>query len=113
MILYAVMGDVIMVVTVDFYSILVKQINSGLIGVFQFVVTVAAAFLFGFMGIEVFSSVAFELAVKILLGIICALLVACAELYFLVRTLDFAEAPQERSPIHPTSLPSKKQLKMS
>lgn len=37
-----------------------------------------------------------ELAVKLLLGIIFALIVACAELYFLLRTIDFAEtAPQE------------------
>ena len=69
--------------------------NAGLIGVFQFVVSIAAAFLFGFMGLEAFLGLTFELAVKLLFGIIFALVVGCAELYFLAINLDLSEAPPE------------------
>ena len=68
--------------------------NTGLIAVFQFVVTVGAAFAFGFMGLEVFVGYSFELPVKLLLGIICALIVAAAELYFLVMNLDLGESEE-------------------
>ncbi|CAG7836746.1 unnamed protein product, partial [Allacma fusca] len=68
-----------------------KKMNTGLIAVFQFVVTVGAAFAFGFMGVEVFAGVTFELAVKLLLGIIFALVVGAAELYFLVLNMDFGD----------------------
>jgi len=95
----------------DSISFQMKQINSGLIGVFQFVVTVATAFMFGFMGIEVFASVQFELAVKLLLGIICALIVAGAELFFLLRTIDFAETTPPRP--HQASPSLKQHLKTS
>jgi hypothetical protein len=72
-----------------------KKMNTGLIAVFQFVVTVGAAFAFGFMGIEVFAGVSFELAVKLLLGIVFALVVGAAELYFLVINMDFGDNVQQ------------------
>jgi len=73
----------------------IKQINSGLIGVFQFIVTIAAAFMFGFMGVEVFLGLTLDLGVKLLLGIIFALIVGMAELYFLAINLanDVTDTP--------------------
>jgi len=69
-----------------------KQMNSGLIGVIQLVISLAAAFLFGYMGIEVFVGYTFDLAVRLLLGIMCALIVGAAELYFLAINLAVADS---------------------
>lgn len=66
---------------------LVKQINRQLIAVLQFVISTAAGFLFGFMGIELILNTTFDLGFKLLLGIIFALVIALAEIYFLAKTL--------------------------
>lgn len=75
----------------------VKQINKQLIGVLQFVISTAAGFLFGFHGIELIVNKTFDLGLKLLLGITCALIIAIAEIYFLAKKLskDF-ETPEEQ-----------------
>jgi len=90
----------------DSVGVQIKQINSGLIGVFQFVVSVAAAFAFGFIGIDVFFGMTLDLAVRLLLGIICALIVGAADLYFLAMNLAVSETDY----VPPTSSPRKKPL---
>lgn len=65
----------------------VKQINSQLIAIFQFIVSVLAGFAFGFIGIEVFVG-SLDFGFRLLLGIMSALIVALAELYFLAKKLN-------------------------
>lgn len=72
----------------------VKQMNSGIIAVIQFVISLAAAFLFGYSGVELFVG-PLELAVRLLLGIASALIVGAAELYILVTILDGREEQKE------------------
>ena len=61
-----------------------KAINSQLIEVFSFAVSLFAAFAFGFTGINYMIG-PLDLGVRSLLGVISALIVAIAELYFLAR----------------------------
>lgn len=58
-------------------------------------ISTAAGFLFGFMGIELMLSTTFDLGFKLLLGIIFALIIALAEIYFLAKKLseDYFEQP--------------------
>lgn len=51
-------------------------------------ISTAAGFLFGFLGIELMLSTTFDLGFKLLLGIICALIIALAEIYFLAKKLS-------------------------
>lgn len=63
-----------------------KTINSQLVEVFSFAVSLFAAFAFGFTGINYMIG-PLDLGVRSLLGVISALIVAVAELYFLARVL--------------------------
>jgi len=71
----------------------IKQMNSVIIAVIQFVISLAAAFLFGFQGIELFVG-PLDLAVRLLLGIAAAVIVGAAELYIMVVQLDSREEKQ-------------------
>jgi len=71
-----------------------KQMNSVIIAVIQFVISLAAAFLFGFHGIELFVG-PLDLAVRLLLGIAAAVIVGGAELYIMVVHLDAREGNQD------------------
>lgn len=66
--------------------------NKQLIAIFQFIISVAAGFAFGFIGVEVLVG-SLDFGFKLLLGIIFALIIALAELYFLAKKLseDFKE----------------------
>lgn len=61
--------------------------NRSLVAIFQFIVSVAAGFVFGFIGVELIIGT-LDFRFRLLLGIICALVVALAELYFLAKTLN-------------------------
>ncbi|KAK5639692.1 hypothetical protein RI129_012184 [Pyrocoelia pectoralis] len=63
------------------------QINKQLIAVFQFIVSVLTGFLFGFHGIELLVG-SLDFGFRLLLGVICSLTIALAELYFLAKTLN-------------------------
>ncbi|KAB0801423.1 hypothetical protein PPYR_05777 [Photinus pyralis] len=65
----------------------IKQINKQLIAVFQFIVSVLTGFLFGFHGIELLVGT-LDFGFRLLLGVICSLTIALAELYFLAKTLN-------------------------
>ncbi|XP_063237157.1 transmembrane protein 199 [Bacillus rossius redtenbacheri] len=69
-----------------------KQINRQLIAVFQFVVSVAAGFAFGFVGVELMVG-QLEFGFRLLLGVMCALVIALAEMYFLAKKLNEDLAP--------------------
>lgn len=70
-----------------FVLFLVKQINRQLIAVLQFLFSVAAGFAFGFIGIELIVG-DLDFGFRLLLGIICALIIALAEIYFLAKKLN-------------------------
>jgi TMEM199 family protein len=65
----------------------VKQINRQLIAVAQFVFSVIAGFMFGFLGVELIIG-SLDFGFRLLLGIICALVIALAEIYFLAKKLN-------------------------
>ncbi|XP_011879886.1 PREDICTED: transmembrane protein 199 [Vollenhovia emeryi] len=64
-----------------------KQINKQLIAVAQFVFSVIAGFAFGFIGVELIIG-NLDFGFRLLLGIICALIIALAEIYFLALKLN-------------------------
>lgn len=61
--------------------------NRHLVAVFQFIMSVIAGFVFGFIGIELLIG-NLDFGFRLLLGIICALTIALAELYFLAKKLN-------------------------
>lgn len=65
----------------------VKLINKQLIGVVQLIFSVAAGFAFGFIGVELIVG-NLDFGFRLLLGIICALIIALAEIYFLAKQLN-------------------------
>lgn len=73
--------------------------NRQLIAVAQFIFSVAAGFAFGFIGIELLLG-DLDFGFRLLLGIICALIIALAEIYFLAKKLneeiDEAEQLQQK-----------------
>ncbi|CAO1298956.1 unnamed protein product [Diamesa serratosioi] len=64
-----------------------KQINKQLIAVAQFIFSVLSGFLFGFLGIELIIG-NLDFGFRLLLGIIVALVIALAEIYFLAKKLS-------------------------
>lgn len=64
-----------------------KAINSQIIAVLQFIFSVAAGFTFGFLGINLIIG-NIEFGLRLLLGIMCALIIALAEIYFLAKKLN-------------------------
>lgn len=70
-----------------FLSYTVQQINRHLIAVLQFIFSVLAGFAFGFIGVELIIG-DLDFGFRLLLGIICALIIALAEIYFLAKKLN-------------------------
>lgn len=54
---------------------------------FQFIVSIAAGFAFGFIGVELMIG-DLDFGFRLLLGILCALIIALAEIYFLAKKLN-------------------------
>ncbi|CAO1413025.1 unnamed protein product [Diamesa hyperborea] len=71
----------------DTIAFQMKQINKQLIAVAQFVFSVLSGFLFGFLGIELIIG-NLDFGFRLLLGIIVALIIALAEIYFLAKKLS-------------------------
>ena len=61
-----------------------KEINSYLLLIVQFVVSVAASFLFGFLAPYYFWGRE-DLGGRLLIGIVVAFVVGCADMYFVIR----------------------------
>lgn len=76
-----------------------KQINRQLIAVAQFIFSVAAGFAFGFIGIELIVG-QLDFGFRLLLGIMIALIIALAEIYFLAKKLneDYEQQPAAAQP---------------
>jgi len=83
----------------------VKQINRQLVAVLQFVSSVIAGFFFGFLGVELIIG-NMDFGFRLLLGIICALTIALAEIYFLAKKLNEEDAFEDA--IFSGDSPSKK-----
>lgn len=71
----------------NFFVVTVKQINRQLIAVLQFIFSVLAGFAFGFIGVELIVG-DLDFGFRLLLGIMCALVIALAEIYFLAKRLN-------------------------
>jgi len=71
----------------DTISYQIKQINRQLIAVAQFLFSIAAGFAFGFIGVELMIG-DLDFGFRLLLGILCALVIALAEIYFLAKKLN-------------------------
>jgi len=63
-----------------------KEINSFLILILQFVVSVVCSFMFGFLG-PYYLYGKTDLGGRLLAGIICAFIVGCADMYFVIRQM--------------------------
>lgn len=64
-----------------------KQINRQLIAIGQFIISIFAGFLFGFRGVEWMVG-NLDFGFRMLLGVMCALVIALAEIYFLAKKLN-------------------------
>ncbi|KAK0097563.1 hypothetical protein PV326_001070 [Microctonus aethiopoides] len=82
----------------DTIAFQMKEMNRHLIAIVQFIFSVMAAFAFGFIGIELIIG-DLDFGFRLLLGIICGLIVALAEIYFLAKILNEEEC-MHSTPIH-------------
>ncbi|XP_030022401.2 uncharacterized protein LOC115441671 isoform X1 [Manduca sexta] len=64
-----------------------KQVNRQLIAIGQFIISIFAGFLFGFRGVEWMVG-NLDFGFRLLLGVMCALVIALAEIYFLAKKLN-------------------------
>lgn len=71
----------------DSFAYQLKEVNRQVIAVLQFVCSVIAGFVFGFLGIELIVG-NLDFGFRLLLGIMCALIIALAEIYFLAKKLN-------------------------
>lgn len=76
-----------------------KEINRQLIAIVQFIVSVAAGFAFGFIGVELIVG-DLDFGFRLLLGVMCALIIALAEIYFLAKTLAEDSFPVQPKKSH-------------
>jgi len=63
-----------------------KEINSYLVLILQFVVSVVTSFIFGYMAPYYFWG-KHDLGPRLLVGILCAFVVGCADMYFVIRQM--------------------------
>ncbi|XP_026463996.1 uncharacterized protein LOC113366582, partial [Ctenocephalides felis] len=68
----------------------ISQMNRQMIAVLQFIFSVAAGFVFGFIGLELMFG-ELDFGFRLLMGIMCALIIAIAEIYFLAKKLNEEE----------------------
>ncbi|XP_059613473.1 uncharacterized protein LOC132259739 [Phlebotomus argentipes] len=87
-----------------------KQINKQLIAVAQFIFSVIAGFVFGFLGIQLIVG-NLDFGFRLLLGIMFALIIALAEIYFLAKKLNenADEFKVARSPEHKSTAGGEKE----
>ncbi|XP_045492444.1 uncharacterized protein LOC123691901 [Colias croceus] len=71
----------------DSISYQMKQLNRHLIAIGQFLLSIFAGFLFGFRGVEWMVG-NLDFGFRLLLGVMCALVIALAEIYFLAKKLN-------------------------
>ncbi|KAI8438240.1 hypothetical protein MSG28_010847 [Choristoneura fumiferana] len=71
----------------DSIAFQLKQMNRQLIAIGQFIISIFAGFLFGFRGVEWMVG-NLDFGFRLLLGVMCALVIALAEIYFLAKKLN-------------------------
>ncbi|XP_047985044.1 uncharacterized protein LOC125225388 isoform X2 [Leguminivora glycinivorella] len=71
----------------DTIAFQLKQLNRQLIAIGQFIISIFAGFLFGFRGVEWMVG-NLDFGFRLLLGVMCALVIALAEIYFLAKKLN-------------------------
>ncbi|XP_061708585.1 uncharacterized protein LOC133518857 [Cydia pomonella] len=71
----------------DSIAFQLKQLNRQLIAIGQFIISIFAGFLFGFRGVEWMVG-NLDFGFRLLLGVMCALVIALAEIYFLAKKLN-------------------------
>lgn len=76
-----------------------RAINSQLIAILQFVFSVAAGFAFGFIGIALIVG-DLDFGFRLLLGIMFALIIALAEIYFLAKKLNEDYEVKQEGPVY-------------
>ncbi|KAH8242976.1 hypothetical protein KR032_003430 [Drosophila birchii] len=95
----------------DTISYQIKSINKQIIAVAQFIFSVAAGFTFGFFGVNLMVG-PLPFGFRILLGVIVALIIALAEMYFLAKKLheydEVLDAPKRKP--QPTTPVKRKQI---
>ncbi|KAH8288921.1 hypothetical protein KR054_012079 [Drosophila jambulina] len=95
----------------DTISYQIKSINKQIIAVAQFIFSVAAGFTFGFFGVNLMVG-PLPFGFRILLGVIVALIIALAEMYFLAKKLheydEVLDAPKRKP--HPATPVKRKQI---
>ncbi|XP_017007485.2 transmembrane protein 199 [Drosophila takahashii] len=83
----------------DTISYQIKSLNKQIIAVAQFIFSVAAGFTFGFFGVNLMVG-PLPFGFRILLGVIVALIIALAEMYFLAKKLheydEVLDAPKRK-----------------
>ncbi|KAK2726164.1 hypothetical protein QYM36_000573 [Artemia franciscana] len=67
-----------------------REVNRQLIQVFQFVLSTGSAFVFGFWGVD-WAAGPFDFGSRSLIGVFCALVVAIAEIYFLIKIIGVSD----------------------
>lgn len=85
----------------------IKEMNKQLIAVAQFIISVLAGFAFGFIGIELIVG-NLDFGFRLLLGVMFALIIALAEIYFLAKKLSEDSPSTQKTPVqhvHPLSKP--------
>lgn len=80
--------------------------NKQLIAVLQFIISVLAGFAFGFIGIELIVG-NLDFGFRLLLGVIFALIIALAEIYFLAKKLS-EDIPSTLTPPEQRAFPTAK-----
>lgn len=78
-----------------------KMMNRQLIAVLQFIISVGAGFAFGFIGVQYMVG-ELDFGFRLLLGVICALIIALAEMYFLAKQLAEDIFPPATTPMYKT-----------
>ncbi|XP_034253446.1 transmembrane protein 199 [Thrips palmi] len=71
-----------------------KMLNTHIVAIVQFIVSVGAGFTFGFVGVQLMVG-PLDFGFRLLLGVACALIIALAEIYFLAKKIseDYDDIP--------------------
>ncbi|KAK6619675.1 hypothetical protein RUM43_012432 [Polyplax serrata] len=94
----------------DSISYQMNMMNRHLIAVGQLLVSIGAGFAFGFLGLELIVG-NLQFSMRLILGIVCALIIGLAEFYFLAKNLNEEEKIQETKK-KPAAKPSRVKTKV-
>lgn len=75
------------------------MLNTHIVAIVQFIVSVGAGFTFGFLGVQLMVG-SLDFGFRLLLGVACALIIALAEIYFLAKKIS---EEYDDIPLYPNS----------